>query len=269
MTKRIEILLVEDTPSDVRLTQEALKDSGLTYNLNVVTDGVQAVQYLRETYGGDKPVPDLILLDLNMPKKNGHEVLQDMQDMPNLADVPVILLTVSQEDKDIMRALSLKMNYYLNKPVTCDKLSHVLKAIKDLCGSNGEDAGTSDAQDVHVRYVMAGNPHSSPDMLSKLAKETCHRVRCKVAENPHTPEAVLQSLAADPEPEVRLSVSENPSAPHQVLIGLAKDENDDVRLGMAANHRLPADILKILCEDENLYVVDLAQKSLSATGSSR
>ncbi len=265
MTKRIEILLVEDTPSDVRLTQEALKDSGLVYNLNVVTDGVQAVEYLRATYGGDKPVPDLILLDLNMPKKNGHEVLQDMQDMENLSGVPVILLTVSQEDKDIMRAMSLKMNYYVNKPVTCDKLSHVLKAIKDLCGDNGGDGGASDSQDVHVRYVMAGNPHSSPDMLTKLAKETNHRIRCKVAENPHTPESVLTSLAADPDPEVRLSVAENPSAPHQVLEQLVKDENDDVRLGMAANHRLPPDILKMLAQDDNLYVVDLAKKALSTT----
>ena len=97
---RIEILLVEDSPADVRLTEEELKDSGLEYNLNVVWDGEEAMEFLHARKGGGKgALPDVILLDLNMPKKNGHEVLQDISCDSVLTNIPVVLLTVSQNDQ--------------------------------------------------------------------------------------------------------------------------------------------------------------------------
>src|SRR5579883_869944 len=163
MADRVEILLVEDTPSDVRLTQEALKDSRLNYNLTVVNDGEQAMEFFRKVAGTPRQ-PDLVLLDLNMPKKNGHEVLQEMKDIPALKDVPVILLTVSRDEDEILRALHLKLNYYLGKPVTSDKLNVLLEAIYDLQRqpSSRPKLDGQDAQDAHVRYVLAGNPHTSP-----------------------------------------------------------------------------------------------------------
>src|SRR5687768_11431100 len=131
MAQRVEILLVEDTPSDVRLTQEALKDSNLDYNLTVVNDGEQAMEFFKKT-AGTAQQPHLVLLDLNMPKKNGHEVLTEMKQIEALKDVPVILLTVSRDEEEIMKALNLKMNYYLGKPVTSDQLNTLLQAINEL-----------------------------------------------------------------------------------------------------------------------------------------
>jgi two-component system, chemotaxis family, response regulator Rcp1 len=109
----VEILLVEDSPADIALTEEALKESGLQNTLTIVTDGEQAIEYLskRGKYK-DAESPDLILLDLNMPKKNGHEVLEVIKDNPKLEEIPVVVLTVSEAEEDIARALGLKMNYY-------------------------------------------------------------------------------------------------------------------------------------------------------------
>lgn len=133
MKSPVEILLVEDSAADIALTEEALKESGLKNQLSVVTDGEQAIDYLnrRGRFSGASR-PDIILLDLNMPKKNGHEVLAEMKDNPELEEIPVVVLTVSQAEEDIVRALGLKMNYYLNKPVNAQKLTPILSTIIEL-----------------------------------------------------------------------------------------------------------------------------------------
>ncbi len=133
MSKPLQILLVEDTPSDVTLTEEALKDCPLDSKLAVVYDGEQAIDYLRRKGGhADAPRPDVILLDLNMPKKDGHEVLNEMKDDSDLESIPVVVLTVSQHEEEIVRAMDLKMNYYLNKPVNSKTLYPILLSIKEL-----------------------------------------------------------------------------------------------------------------------------------------
>lgn len=133
MKNPVEILLVEDSPADIALTEEALKESGLKNTLTIVTDGEQAIEYLskRGKYK-DAESPDLILLDLNMPKKNGHDVLEVIKDNPKLEEIPVVVLTVSEAEEDIARALGLKMNYYLNKPVNVQKLAPILTTIVEL-----------------------------------------------------------------------------------------------------------------------------------------
>jgi len=129
----VEILLVEDSPADIALTEEALKESGLENTLTIVTDGEQAIEYLsKRGKFRDAGSPDLILLDLNMPKKNGHEVLEVIKDNPKLEEIPVVVLTVSEAEEDIARALGLKMNYYLNKPVSVQKLAPILTTIIEL-----------------------------------------------------------------------------------------------------------------------------------------
>ena len=261
MRKRMEILLVEDTPSDVRLTQEALKDTGLEYNLTVLNDGDTAVDYLKATAND---VPDLVLLDLNMPRKNGHEVMAEIKDDSRLAHMPVILLTVSQDEGDILKALRLKMNYYINKPVDSDKLLILLKALQSLHCEDPDVKEAVGGEDAHVRYVMAGNPHTAPAILDRLAAEKNHLIRCRIAENPRTSIITLITLSKDPDWHVRVCVADNPHTPLSVLDDLVVDPNEDVRLNMAGNPKLPTNLLRILSEDENMFVMTSAQKTLAA-----
>ncbi len=133
MSEPINLLLVEDSPDDIILTEEALKDAALETRLAVVTDGEQAMDYLRQRGSfSDATRPDVILLDLNMPKKNGHDVLAEMKDDPALESIPVIVLTVTQEEEEVVRAMNLKMNFYLNKPVATGKLEPLLQEIHEL-----------------------------------------------------------------------------------------------------------------------------------------
>lgn len=259
MGKKIEILLVEDTPSDIRLTEEALKRSDLVYNLEVVNDGEQAMSYLNKAKT-DSSLPEIILLDLNMPKKNGHEVLEDITKDSDLKKIPIVVLTVSQRDEDVMEALRLKMNYYLAKPITSKKLSALLNAINEL--ESGEGASSNGDQEVHMRMVLAGNPHTSPMVLEKLAKDDNEKVRCRVSENPNISAQTLAVLAKDSSREVRLCVMENPKASKDIYSELAKDESEDVRLGLASNHSVPRTILENLVKDHNVFVADRANKTL-------
>lgn len=269
MKDKLEILLVEDIPSDVRLTEEALKDSGLKFNLSVAADGEEAMDFLKKAKANPGGFPDIILLDLNMPKKNGHEVLAEIKEDPALVRIPVVLLTVSQQDHDILEALRLKMNYYLSKPVAAEKLAVLLKAIFEL---NVEDAEVSkqplEYEHLHVRLVLATNPHTAPIVLKRLATEDNFRIRCRVAENPNTPPDVLLGLSKDEHAEVRIAVAENPHTPKAVLEMLSKDKDDDVRLGLAENPKIPSDILKALAADENIFVASCAAKTLSNSGAS-
>ena len=266
MKDKIHILLVEDSPSDVRLTEEALKESGLDYELSLANDGEEAMNFLhQQKMSAFSKMPHIILLDLNMPKKNGHEVLAEIKADPQLAKVPVVLLTVSQQEKDVMEALRLKMNYYLCKPVDAEQLTALIKAIFELHKQDGaaENPHSLSNEDLHIRLVLAGNPHTPGFVLAKLAKEENMRVRCRVAENPATPSDTLLALSKDSTVDVRLGVAENPNAPAAVLEDLARDENPDVRLGMAANPNIPEKILHSLASDENIFVATSAAKTLA------
>jgi two-component system, chemotaxis family, response regulator Rcp1 len=132
-SRPVEILLVEDNPGDVRLTREALREGKVRNNLNVAADGVEALEYLRR-HGryADAVRPDLILLDLNLPKKDGREVLQDIKADPALRYIPVVVLTSSQAEQDILRAYDLHANCYVTKPVDLDQFIHVVHSIEDF-----------------------------------------------------------------------------------------------------------------------------------------
>ena len=132
-SRPVEILLVEDNPGDVRLTREALKEGKIRNNLNVASDGVEALRYLRREgpYAGAAR-PDLILLDLNLPKMDGREVLQAVKADASLRNIPVVVLTSSAAEQDIVRAYDLHANCYVSKPVDLDQFIHVVKSIEDF-----------------------------------------------------------------------------------------------------------------------------------------
>jgi two-component system, chemotaxis family, response regulator Rcp1 len=129
----IEILLVEDNPADVRLTTEALKEEKIYNNLHVVIDGVEALSFLRREGKYAKAVrPDLILLDLNLPKKDGREVLKEIKTDDNLKAIPVVVLTVSKSEEDILKTYDLHANCYITKPVDLDQFMKVIRSIQEF-----------------------------------------------------------------------------------------------------------------------------------------
>jgi len=131
--KSRNILLVEDKPGDARLVLEALKVGNLRYEVQGVEDGEQAIGYLRREgeYAG-APRPDLILLDLNLPKKDGHQILVEIKADENLKRIPVVVFTVSKADEDILRAYDLQANCYIIKPPDIEQLFKVVKSIEDF-----------------------------------------------------------------------------------------------------------------------------------------
>jgi len=129
----IEILMVEDNPGDVRLTQEALKGGKIWNEFNVVGDGVAALDYLRCNPPYENSVrPDLVLLDLNLPKKDGREVLAAMKADPALKTIPVVVLTTSQAEEDVIRAYNLHANCYVTKPVDFEQFTRIVQAIEQF-----------------------------------------------------------------------------------------------------------------------------------------
>ncbi len=129
----IEILLVEDSAGDVRLTQEALRDAKVQNNLHVVSDGMEATSFLwRQGKHANAPRPGLILLDLNLPKKGGREVLEEVKLDPSLKNIPVVILTTSAAEEDILRSYQLHANCYITKPVDLDQFLKVVKTIDDF-----------------------------------------------------------------------------------------------------------------------------------------
>lgn len=129
----IEILLVEDNPGDVRLTQEALNEGKLRNNLYVVGDGVEALLFLRrETPYAQSPRPDLVLLDLNLPKLGGMEVLAEMKKDPRLRCIPVVILTTSAAERDVVKSYDLHANCYITKPVDFEQFIQVVQSIQDF-----------------------------------------------------------------------------------------------------------------------------------------
>lgn len=126
----VEILLVEDNPGDERLTREALKEGKVYSNLHWVKDGVEAMEFLRrQGKYASAPRPDIILLDLNLPKKDGREVLQDIKNDGELKRIPVVVLTTSKAEEDVLRTYNLHANCYVTKPVDLEKFIVVVKSI--------------------------------------------------------------------------------------------------------------------------------------------
>ena len=129
----IEILLVEDNPGDVRLTRESLKEGKVYNNLSVARDGVEALEFLhREGEFEDAPFPDLILLDLNLPRKNGRELLAEIKQDPDLKRIPVVILTTSKDEADILKTYNLHANCYITKPVSLDEFIIIVKSIESF-----------------------------------------------------------------------------------------------------------------------------------------
>jgi two-component system, chemotaxis family, response regulator Rcp1 len=131
--KPIEILLVEDNPGDVQLTKEALEEGNLFVNLSVANDGVEAMAFLRrQGEHADAPTPDIILLDLNLPKKGGREVLQEIKADADLKCIPVVVLTTSEAEADIVSTYGLHANCYITKPVDIDQFIKIVQLLEQF-----------------------------------------------------------------------------------------------------------------------------------------
>jgi CheY-like chemotaxis protein len=129
----IEVLLVEDNPADARLMREALKDAKVQSQISIVSDGAQALEFLRhEGKYQSAPRPDLILLDLNLPKKDGREVLAEIKNDPDLMLIPVAVLTTSQAHQDIIKAYKLHANCYITKPMELEHFARVVESFEDF-----------------------------------------------------------------------------------------------------------------------------------------
>ncbi|MDZ8053439.1 MAG: response regulator [Aulosira sp. ZfuVER01] len=129
----IEVLLVEDNPGDALLTRIALEDSKIAVHLNVVEDGVEAMAFLRkQDKYANVPHPDIVLLDLNLPKKDGREVLAEIKGDEHLKRIPVVVLTTSQAEEDILKAYNLAANCYITKPVDFDQFVKIIRSIENF-----------------------------------------------------------------------------------------------------------------------------------------
>ncbi|MGK0364735.1 MAG: chemotaxis family two-component system response regulator Rcp1 [Saprospiraceae bacterium] len=132
-SRPVNLLLIEDNPGDVRLTQEAFKEGKLTYQMDVVMDGVEAIHFLRRRPPYENSAtPDIILLDLNLPKKDGREVLAEIKADEDLRRIPVIVLTTSSAKQDILKSYDLHVNCYINKPVDFDRFFDIIQKIEDF-----------------------------------------------------------------------------------------------------------------------------------------
>ena len=132
-SRPVEILLVDDNPADVALTQEAFLENKLCNNLNVVNDGVEAMDYLRKRgQYASVPTPDIILLDLNLPRKDGREVLAEIKADDGLKHIPVIILTVSRDEKDILESYRLHANCYISKPVKFEDFAEIVRSLENF-----------------------------------------------------------------------------------------------------------------------------------------
>jgi chemotaxis family two-component system response regulator Rcp1 len=131
--KPIEILLVEDNPGDYRLAEEVFKEAKVNNTMHIITDGAEAIKFLKkEGKYKDSPRPDLILLDLNLPKKDGKEVLADIKADENLKRIPVVILTVSSNEEDIIKSYDLHANAFITKPIDLDQFIKVVRSIEDF-----------------------------------------------------------------------------------------------------------------------------------------
>ncbi|WP_414468908.1 response regulator [Methanobacterium sp. ACI-7] len=133
MNNVTNILLVEDNPADARLIEEVLKDTNANNKLHVVKDGVDAMNFLyKKEEFSDAPRPDIILLDLNLPRKDGREVLKEVKENEELKSIPIVILTTSSANEDIIKTYNNHANYYITKPVDFDQFLKVINAIEDF-----------------------------------------------------------------------------------------------------------------------------------------
>ena len=132
-TRPVDILLVEDNPGDVRLTKEALRDAKVLNEIYVARDGVEAMEFMYHKGSFAKaPVPDLILLDLNLPRKDGREVLAEIKKDPKLKHIPIVVLTTSKADEDIIKTYNLHANAYITKPVDLNRFVEIMHALEEF-----------------------------------------------------------------------------------------------------------------------------------------
>lgn len=132
-SRPIEILMVEDNPGDIRLTLEAFKEGKVRNHVHVVQDGVEALRFLKKQGPFEQaPRPDIVLLDLNLPKKDGREVLAEIKEDPQLRRIPVVVLTTSKAEQDILQTYNLHANCFITKPVDLDQFMHVVQTIEDF-----------------------------------------------------------------------------------------------------------------------------------------
>lgn len=257
----IRILLAEDNPHDAELVKAALDDTGLNHELSMVEDGEEVLSYLHQQgQFRDAPHPDLMLLDLNMPKLTGLELLDEIKDESKFKDIPIVLLTVSDDDDEVLKALELGMHYYIRKPINPVKLHNLLSAINAAWTSDSDEHFQGNNE---VLYVLAGNPHTPENVLKRLSLCEDERVRAHLAENPSLNEELLTTLTDDKSEKVRMSVACHPSLPIHLLERLAKDASSDVRLEIAESPNLPESVRQSLQNDENPFVASQANKSSS------
>ncbi len=148
-TEPIKILMVEDNPGDARLAQEALKDSKINNSLYHVEDGEEAMRFLRrQAEYSDAPQPDLVLLDLNLPRKDGREVLAEIKEDPKLKLVPVVVMTTSEAERDLVKSYDLHANAYVVKPMSLDQFVEVVQGIEEFWLSIVKLPRVSDGKDL-------------------------------------------------------------------------------------------------------------------------
>lgn len=154
--RSLKLLLVEDSPSDVRLVREALKEAPIPVQVMVARDGVEAMEYLSQAELGLAIRPDLVLLDLNLPRKNGREVLEEIKSSPNLRQIPVLVMTSSRSDEDIEQAYALNANCYITKPSDLEEYVNVVRSIENFWFMTATLPDTFR----HPTMSMAGRMHS-------------------------------------------------------------------------------------------------------------
>jgi CheY-like chemotaxis protein len=133
MTKVVNVLLVEDSKADARLITEVIKDEKILVDIDIVRDGEEAMSYLRqENEFIDKSFPDLVILDLNLPKKDGREVLTEMKADPQLKSIPVVILTTSQSEEDVLKSYKLQASCYVTKPIDLEQFIKIIKSIDEF-----------------------------------------------------------------------------------------------------------------------------------------
>ena len=161
------LLLVEDTASDVRLVKEAVKEIGVPVEVAVAKDGIEAMNYLRDAEAGNVSRPDLVLLDLNLPRKNGREVLTEIKGSPNLRQIPVVVMTSSQAEEDVNAAYALNANCYIIKPSDLSEYVDVVRSIEDFwfltarlpenSGSNSREESRQTSSTINARSRGCGS----------------------------------------------------------------------------------------------------------------
>ena len=214
----IEVLLVEDSPGDVRLTREAFQDANPEINLHVASDGVEAMAFLRRSgKHRDAPMPDLILLDLNLPKMDGREVLLQIKEDERLKVIPTVILTTSESETDIAKSYQLQANCYLSKPVQLDAFEDVVKSINDFWLAKAGD-------EPHVAAARAASqPPLSPVDTAAAAGDA-------IIKAPAPAGAVRATPAA------RDKTAKAPAMGRLLQVLLVEDSPGDVRLTRQAFH---------------------------------